>query len=319
MVLEQAKRTLEIESKAVAALIDRLDERFVKAVELLYNCKGRVVVTGMGKSGLIGKKIVSTLSSTGSPAIFLHPAEGSHGDLGMLTRDDVILAISNSGETEELLNILPIIRRFNIKTIAMVGHVGSKLAKSCDVVLDVSVAEEACVLGITPTASTTAALAMGDALAMALLKKRGFTREDFAVLHPGGALGKKFLLRVEDLMHTGEQIPIVRENALLKDVIYEISSKTLGMTCVVNAEGGLEGIITDGDLRRLMERVEEPFSTVARDFMTVSPKTIDREELAARAVSVMEHYSITSLIIVDSESRPIGVIHIHDLLKAGVA
>jgi arabinose-5-phosphate isomerase len=319
MVLEQAKRTLEIESKAVAALIGRLDERFMQAVDLLYNCKGRVVVTGMGKSGLIGKKIVSTLSSTGSPAIFLHPAEGSHGDLGVVTRDDVILAISNSGETEELLTILPLIRRFNIKTIAMVGQLGSKLAKSCDVVLDVSVAEEACALGITPTASTTAALAMGDALAMALLKKRGFTKEDFAQLHPGGALGKKFLLRVDDLMHTGEEIPIAQENALLKDVIYEISSKTLGMTCVVDGEGVLEGIITDGDLRRLMERVEDPFSTVAKDFMSVNPKTIDRDELAVRALSVMEHYSITSLIIVDGDTKPAGVIHIHDLLKAGIA
>lgn len=319
MVLEQAKRTLEIESKAVAALIGRLDERFMQAIDLLYNCKGRVVVTGMGKSGLIGKKIVSTLSSTGSPAIFLHPAEGSHGDLGVVTRDDVILAISNSGETEELLTILPLIRRFNIKTIAMVGQLGSKLAKSCDVVLDVSVAEEACALGITPTASTTAALAMGDALAMALLKKRGFTKEDFAQLHPGGVLGKKFLLRVDDLMHTGEEIPIAQENTLLKDVIYEISSKTLGMTCVVDGEGVLEGIITDGDLRRLMERVEDPFSTVAKDFMSVNPKTIDRDELAVRALSVMEHYSITSLIIVDGETKPAGVIHIHDLLKAGIA
>jgi len=319
MALEQAKRTLEIESRAIAALIGRLDERFTQAVELLYNCKGRVVVTGMGKSGLVGKKIVSTLSSTGSPAVFLHPAEGSHGDLGMVARDDVILAISNSGETEELLSILPIIRRFNIKTIAMVGQLSSKLARSCDVVLDVSVAEEACPLGITPTASTTAALAMGDALAMALLKKRGFTKEDFALLHPGGVLGRKFLLRVEDLMHTGEEIPIVHEDTLLKDVIYEISSKTLGMTCVVDAQGVLQGIITDGDLRRLMERGGDPFSTVAQDLMSVNPKRIDRDELAVRAVSLMEHYSITSLIIVDAETKPGGVIHIHDLLKAGVA
>lgn len=319
MALEQAKRTLEIESRAIAALIDRLDERFTQAVELLYNCKGRVVVTGMGKSGLVGKKIVSTLSSTGSPAVFLHPAEGSHGDLGMVARDDVILAISNSGETEEVLSILPLIRRFNIKTIAMVGQLGSKLARSCDVVLDVSVAEEACPLGITPTASTTAALAMGDALAMALLKKRGFTKEDFALLHPGGVLGRKFLLRVEDLMHTGEEVPIVHEDTLLKDVIYEISSKTLGMTCVVDAQGVLQGIITDGDLRRLMERGGDPFSTVAQNLMSVNPKTIDRDELAVRAVSLMEHYSITSLIIVDAETKPGGVIHIHDLLKAGVA
>jgi arabinose-5-phosphate isomerase len=322
MTIERAKRVLKIEADAVAALINRVDERFEEAVNLILNCKGRVVVTGMGKSGLIGKKIAATLASTGTPALFLHPAEGIHGDLGMVTRGDTVIALSNSGETEEVARMLPSFKRLGIKIISLTGNKESTLAKNSDVVIDVGVEEEACPLGLAPTASTTATLAMGDALAVALLDKRGFREEDFACFHPGGSLGKRLLLRVRDLMHTGDAIPIVREETLIKDAIYEISSKKMGITSVLDASGRLVGVISDGDLRRWMEKTEKSgenlLSKQAREIMTKNPKVASKESLAAEAVAVMEKNSITCLIVSDSSKKPEGVIHLHDLLKAGV-
>lgn len=322
MTLNQAKRVLKIEADAIAALIDRVDERFEQAVEIILSGKGRVVVTGMGKSGLIGKKIAATLASTGTPALFLHPAEGIHGDLGMVTRGDTVIALSNSGETEEIARMLPSLKRLGIKIISLTGNPESTLAKNSDVVINVGVKEEACPLGLAPTASTTATLAMGDALAVALLDKRGFKQEDFACFHPGGALGKKLLLRVRDLMHTGEDIPVVNEETLIKDAIYEISSKKMGITSVVNAAGRLVGVISDGDLRRWMEKTEKTgenlLAKTAKDIMTIKPKVANKDSLAAEAVSIMEHNSITCLIVANNDGIPEGVIHLHDLLKAGV-
>jgi arabinose-5-phosphate isomerase len=319
---DQAKKVLTIEAKAVAALVDRIDDRFVKAVNLVLKCRGRVVVTGMGKSGLIGKKIAATLASTGTPALFLHPAEGIHGDLGMVTRGDTVIALSNSGETEEIERMLPSLKRLGIKIIAFTGNPESTLAKNSDVVIDVGVEEEACPLGLAPTASTTATLAMGDALAVVLLEQRGFKEEDFACFHPGGALGKKLLLRVRDLMHTGDAIPLVSEETVIKDAIYEISSKKMGITAVLNAEGRLVGVISDGDLRRWMEKTEKSGENLltkkAKDIMTRKPKVSNKDSLAAEAVAVMEKNSITCLIVSDNDARPEGVIHLHDLLKAGV-
>ena len=322
MSQEQAKRVLRIEADAVAALIDRVDHRFDQAVDLILQCRGRVVVTGMGKSGHIGTKIAATLASTGTPALFLHPAEGIHGDLGMVTRGDVVIAISNSGETEELSRMLPSLKRLGIRIIALTGNPGSVLGKNSDVVIDVGVKEEACPLGLAPTASTTATLAMGDAIAVALLDRRGFREEDFACYHPGGSLGKRLLLRVRDLMHTGDAVPMVTEETLIRDAIYEISSKKMGVTAVVAAAGRLSGIISDGDLRRWMEKTEKTGDNLlakrARDIMTRDPKVIGENALAAEAVGVMESSSITCLLIVDADSRPVGVVHLHDLLKAGV-
>jgi arabinose-5-phosphate isomerase len=317
-ISDLAKEVLSIESGAIDALIPRIGESFLRAVDMLFHCKGKVVVTGMGKSGLVGKKVASTFASTGTPAFFLHPAEGSHGDLGMVTRGDAVIGISNSGETEELISILPSLKRFDIKVIGMVGKMRSTLAEHCDVVLDVSVDREACPLGYVPTASTAAALAMGDALAMALLKKRGFTKDDFTLLHPGGSLGKRFPLTIENIMHQGDEIPCVCEEADFREVIREISAKRFGMTTVVDGKGTLKGVITDGDLRRLFERSEEPYTVRAKDCMTTDPKLIERDALAAKAGMMLEHYSITSLIIVDQDHRPVGIIHLHDLLRAGV-
>jgi arabinose-5-phosphate isomerase len=322
MSQEQAKRVLRIEADAVARLIDRIDENFDKAVDLIMGCRGRVVVTGMGKSGHIGNKIAATLASTGTPALFLHPAEGIHGDLGMVTKGDIVIALSNSGETEELSRMLPSLKRIGIRIIALTGNTDSTLAKSSDVVIDVGVKEEACPLGLAPTASTTATLAMGDALAVVLLDRRGFKEEDFACYHPGGALGKRLLLRVQDIMHTGDAIPTVAEEALVKDAIYEISSKKMGVTAVVDTAGRLVGVISDGDLRRWMERTEKTGENLlakkAREIMTRDPKMIAKEALAAEAVAIMENSSITCLLILDPGKRPEGVIHLHDLLKAGV-
>jgi arabinose-5-phosphate isomerase len=321
-MIEQAKRVLRIEADAIAALIDRIDDRFERAVEMILNCKGRVVVTGMGKSGLIGKKIAATLASTGTPALFLHPAEGIHGDLGMVMRGDTVIALSNSGETEELSRMLPFLKRLGINVISLTGNIDSTLAKNSDIVIDVGVTEEACPLGLAPTASTTATLAMGDALAVALLDKRGFREEDFACFHPGGTLGKKLLLHVHDLMHTDDEIPVVLEETPVKDAIYEISSKKKGITAVVDSAGKLVGVISDGDLRRWMEKTEQSGENLliktAREIMTQKPKIIEKNALAAEAVSIMEKYSITCLIVTTSESKPEGVIHLHDLLKAGV-
>jgi len=318
MILERARRVLEIEAQAVTALIRRLDERFIRAIEILEECQGRVVLTGMGKSGFIAKKIAATLASTGTPALYLHPAEGVHGDLGMIVRGDVVIAVSNSGVTPELIEILPALKRLDVKVIALVGSLDSIVAKQSDVALDVSVEEEACPLDLTPTASTTAALAMGDALAVALFEKRGFRAEDFAVLHPGGRLGRRLLLRVRDLMHMGDEMPIVSEETLMRDAVLEISSKRLGMTAVIDGGGRVAGIITDGDLRRGLEKYRDVLDRPAKACMTRYPKIIDREELAARAVQVMEQHKITSLLIVDGAGRPDGVVHLHDILRAGV-
>ena len=321
-MIDQAKRVLRIEAEAVMALIDRIDERFEQAIKIILHCKGRVVVTGMGKSGLIGKKIAATLASTGTPALFLHPAEGIHGDLGMVTRGDAVIALSNSGETEEIARMLPSLKRLGIKIISLTGNPESTLAKNSDVVIEVGVKEEACPLGLAPTASTTATLAMGDAMAVVLLDQRGFREEDFACFHPGGALGKRLLLRVRDLMHTGADVPVVSEGTLIKDAIYEISSKKMGVTAVINAAGKLVGVISDGDLRRWMEKTEKTGENLlakeAKEIMTRKPKIARKDSLAAEAVSIMEKNSITCLIVADADAKPEGVIHLHDLLKAGV-
>lgn len=275
--------------------------------------------TGMGKSGIIARKIAATMASTGTPSFFLHPAEGVHGDLGMITKGDVVVAISNSGKTREVLEVIPVVKRLGLKLIAMTGNLESELAKRADVVLDISVEREACPLGLAPTASTTAALVMGDALAMALLKRKGFRKEDFAFVHPAGSLGKRLLLRVEDLMHVGGEIPIVKPETPMKDVVLEISTKRLGMTTVVDDEGRLIGVITDGDLRRLIERMGKAmFDAKAKDVMTKNPKTIRKDALAVKALGEMERYSITSLVVVDNKNKVEGVIHLHDLLKSGI-
>ncbi|MFQ5913212.1 MAG: SIS domain-containing protein [Nitrospinota bacterium] len=318
MLLERAKKVLETEARAISDLIPRLGEDFCRAVDLILECKGRVVVSGMGKSGLIGRKIASTLSSIGVPALFLHAAEGAHGDAGMVVRGDIVIALSNSGETEELLSLLSAVRRVGVRLICLTGNVHSSLARWSHVTLDVGVAEEACPMDLAPTSSTAAAMAMGDALAMALLEKKGVRPEDFAVFHPGGSLGRRLLLQVKDLMHVGEEIPRVRIGAPFKDVIYEISSKRLGVTTVGDGEGRLAGIITDGDLRRAIERHENVLATRAEDIMTPNPKVIDDGALAAEALRAMENHSITSLLTTDDGRRTTGIIHLHDILKAGI-
>lgn len=319
-IIETAKRVLRIESEAISRLINRIDSSFEKAVDIIFSSKGRVVVTGMGKSGLIGKKIAATLASTGTPAFFMHPAEAIHGDLGMVTSDDVIIAISNSGETEEVIRLLPFLKRFNVKVISITGNNGSTLAREADINLDITVKEEACPLGIVPTASTTATLALGDALAVALLIKRGFKEEDFAMYHPGGSLGKKLLIKVRDLMHTGEALPVVGLDTPMTDAIMEISSKRLGVTAVTDSNGKIIGIITDGDLRRGIQRYGKAFFDMkAEEVMTRNPKTISADELAAKALAIMEEKSITSLLVPDEKGRLEGIIHIHDILKKGIA
>ena len=313
MSLETAKRVLRIEAEAIAGLIERLDARFEQAVELLYSCKGRVVVTGMGKSGLIGRKIAATFASTGTPSLFLHAAEAAHGDLGMLVAEDVALAISTSGETEELLDLLETLKRLGVRLVTLTAKPRSTLAQASDIVLDIAVKEEACSLNLAPTASTAAALAMGDALAISLLERRGFKEEDFAALHPGGKLGKR-LRRLENLMHAGENLPCVTSSAKMPDVIYEISRKGLGLAAVVDADRKLLGIITDGDLRRMMQqRPQDALSLSAAECMSKNPVTLTRTELAASALRVMEEKRITSVLVVDAERRVEGVVHIHDL------
>jgi arabinose-5-phosphate isomerase len=313
MSIETAKRVLRIEAAAIADLIARLDDQFTKAVDVLLACKGRVVVTGMGKSGLVGRKIAATLSSTGTPALFLHPAEALHGDLGMLTRDDAVLAVSYGGETEEILALLETIERLGLPIVSLTGNPNSALAAASKVVLDIRVSEEACSLNLAPTASTAAAMAMGDALAIALLDRRGFREGDFAALHPKGRLGMK-LLRAENLMHSGEALPRVAPTTKLPEVIYEMSSKGLGMTTVIDSDGRLAGILTDGDLRRVMQqRGPETFHAIAGDCMTRDPATVGPAELASHAFRVMEDRHITSLVVVDTDRRPLGVVHLHDL------
>ena len=313
MSLETARRVLRIEAEAIRGVLERLDARFEQAVELLFQCKGRVVVTGMGKSGLIGRKIAATFASTGTPSLFLHPAEALHGDLGMLVRDDVLLAISYGGETEEIVALLETVKRLNVRMVTLTGNLRSTLAAASDAVLDISVQEEACSLNLAPTASTTVTLAIGDALAIALLDRRGFGPGDFAALHPGGRLGKR-LMRVENLMHTGEDIPRVTVATRMPDVIYEMSHKGLGMTTVVEDSDRLVGIVTDGDLRRLMQqRKGNTFELTASECMTRNPVTIGPNELASMALNLMERRKITSLVVVDSEKRVQGVVHVHDL------
>ncbi|MCI0444830.1 KpsF/GutQ family sugar-phosphate isomerase [bacterium] len=309
-----ALEVLQSEANAILGLIDRIDANFEKAVELLASCKGRVVLTGMGKSGIICRKIAATFSSTGQPALFLHPAEAIHGDLGMVVPGDVVISISNSGETAELLRLLEMLKRLGISLIALTGRNQSTLARYSDVVLDVSVAQEACPLNLVPTASTTAALAMGDALAMCLMVQRGFKEEDFARLHPGGKLGMK-LLKVSELMRTGEAVPLVRIKTPMKDVIYEMSRKGIGVTSVVDNSGGVVGIISDGDLRRHLEHDDQLLKLNAEDVMTRDPITIDGEDLATKALNIMEQKRITSLLILDKNHKILGIIHLHDLWR----
>jgi arabinose-5-phosphate isomerase len=320
-ILERAADVLRIEANGILSLIDRLDESFLRAVEVLRGCRGKVVVTGMGKSGLICRKIAATLASTGTPSFFLHSGDALHGDLGMVMKDDVVLALSNSGETEEILKLLPHFKHHGIKLIVMTGTPESTLAQAGDVVLNVGVKEEACPLGLAPTASTTVALAIGDALAVVLLQEKGFKEEDFAVRHPGGILGRRLLLRVEDLMHRGAELPIVKQDTAIKDALFEITAKRLGLTGVVDDRGDLIGIITDGDLRRgLQAHGNGIFSKSAKEVMTPKPRTIGKEALASEALVSMEGNMprpITSLFVLDSQ-KPIGVIHLHDIFKAGI-
>lgn len=316
---ELAKEVLDIEAKSILRLKNNIGEEFDKAIDILYNCKGRVIVTGMGKSGLIGKKIAATMSSTGTPTYFLHPAESTHGDSGVITRNDVIIAISNSGETQELLNLLPLIKRFGCEMIGMTGNLNSTLSKTSEVVLDISVEREACPLGKAPTASTTATLAMGDALAVCLMEKKGFTKEDFLLFHPSGKLGKGLTYKVRDLMITGDKMPLVSESESFKDVINTISEYKLGMAMVLNDDKTLAGVLTDGDIRRTVIKYPDTSNIKVRDVMTVNPKRITSDAYAASALNLMEKYSITALAVVDEGNVPVGVIHVHDLLRAGVA
>jgi arabinose-5-phosphate isomerase len=312
--LATAIRVLELESEAIRSLIERLGDSFLRAVDLAAACNGKIAVTGLGKSGIICKKIAATLSSTGSPAIFLHAADALHGDCGLLARDDIILAISKSGETFELLQILNVAKRLALPVIAMTGDSGSTLARYADVLIDLGVGEEACPLGLAPTTSTAVALAMGDALAMALMERKGFAREDFAWLHPAGSLGKK-LLRVEELMHRGESIPRVLESTPMSDVICEMTRKSLGMTAVTNEQGVLIGVISDGDLRRLLQKSPDPLKLRAGQAMSRDPKTVGAQELATVALAKMEEMKITSLVVTNAEKVVIGVIHLHDLWR----
>jgi arabinose-5-phosphate isomerase len=314
----EGRRVLKIEARAVQALIERLDDEFGKAVDLLFRCQAKVVVSGMGKSGLVGQKIAATMASTGTPAFFLHPADGIHGDLGMLGREDVLIAISNSGETQEILQLLPYVERMGIPVVSMTGRITSTLAKNSRVALDVSVSEEACPMGLAPTASTTAALAMGDALAVALLQRRGFKEEDFAQFHPGGTLGRRLLVRVRDLMHGGADMPVVLESVPATAAILEITAKKLGMTTVTDGSGKLAGIITDGDLRRFIQRGGDFAKVTAGDLASRNPKLIAPDDLAAKAVERMERFAITTLVVAEHERKMVGVIHLHDLLKHGI-
>lgn len=318
-ISESAKEVLEIEASSILKLKDNIGSDFEKAIEFLYNCKGRVIVTGMGKSGIIGKKIAATMSSTGTPAYFLHPAESTHGDSGVITRNDVIIAISNSGETQELMNLLPLIKRFGCPMIGMTGNVNSTLGKTSDVTLDISVEREADTLGKAPTASTTATLAMGDALAVCLMKEKGFTKEDFLMYHPSGKLGKGLTYKVKDLMITGDRMPIVSDSEIFTDVIKTISEYKLGMAMIVSSNGELSGVLTDGDIRRTIIKFQNTSDLKIKDAMTVNPKRITEDAYAASALNLMEKYSITALAVVNERNIPVGVIHVHDLLRAGVA
>ncbi|MEW9799036.1 KpsF/GutQ family sugar-phosphate isomerase [Alteromonas sp. CYL-A6] len=316
--IDSAKRVIDIENKAIAALVNHLDDDFVRACELLYTCKGKVVVSGMGKSGHIGNKIAATLASTGTPAFFMHPGEANHGDLGMLAKDDVLLAISNSGETAELLNVLPVVKRLNVPVIAMTNSRSSSLGQHADVVVNISVEKEACSLGLAPTSSTTATLVMGDALAIALLDHKGFTSDDFALSHPGGSLGRKLLLKVADIMLTGDALPLVGTDALVADALLEISRKGLGMTGIIDQNHHLIGVFTDGDLRRILDARVDIHTTRVEDVMTKGGKTTFADALAVEALNLMETYNISALMVVDEHRCPVGAFNMHMLLRAGV-
>ena len=318
--LVRGRDVVRIEAKAVAALEERIGEDFERAVELIYECKGRVIVTGLGKSGAIGRKIAATLASTGTAALFLHAAEGLHGDLGIVVKDDLVLCVSKSGSTKEVVELLPRFKRLGVPVIAIVGHARSALASAADVVLDASVAEEACPLDLAPTASTTTALVMGDSLAVALLGKRKFTKEDFAMLHPGGNLGRQLLMRVSDVMYTDDAVPRVREDAPFKEALIEMNSRRFGSVCVLDEKGAVAGIITDGDLRRLLDNPdsENLMEKRAGDVMTYNPKTVGPDALAAEALRTLEEHNIMQLIVVNGAREPVGMVHLHDLLEAGI-
>jgi len=313
-----ALAVVETEIASIEAIKSRIDDNFVKACELLLACKGRVVVTGMGKSGHIGNKIAATLASTGTPAFFVHPGEASHGDLGMITPSDVVIALSNSGETSEILTILPIIKRLSVPMISITGKPNSTLSTEADINLDATIEKEACPLGLAPTSSTTVALVFGDALAVALLDARGFTEEDFALSHPGGSLGRRLLLHVKDIMHTGEDIPIVNEDASLRDALLEITQKNLGMTAIINKQQQVIGIYTDGDLRRTLDKNIDVHTAAVKDVMTINCKTIKQNILAAEALTVMQENKINAMLVVDDSNSVIGALNMHDLLRAGV-
>jgi arabinose-5-phosphate isomerase len=320
-ILEEAKKVLEIEMNSIGGLIKKLDINFVKAVELIFNCKDRIIVTGIGKSGLVGRKIASTLASTGTPSLFLDPIEGMHGDLGMIMKGDIVLIISNSGKAEEIIKIIPTLKKMGIKIILFTGRPTSTLANFSDIVIDVKVEREACPFNLAPTASSTTTLAVGDALAVVLLKKRGFRPEDFAFLHPGGYLGKKLLLKVDDVMHSGNDNPVIFEEKSMRDAVIEITSKQLGAVSIINNKGILVGIITDGDLRRAIEKYDKLLEKKAKEIMTKNPIVIESGKLAAEAVHIMEDRpsQIMVLPVVDKNRRPIGMLRIHDLVKKGMA
>ena len=317
-LIQSAQRTVRLELEAVAALHERINADFVRACELLLACRGRVVVVGMGKSGHIGNKIAATLASTGTPAFFVHPAEASHGDMGMITRGDVVLALSNSGSTAEIITLLPLIKRLGITLISMTGNPDSTLAQAAEANLDARVSHEACPLNLAPTSSTTASLVLGDALAIALLEARGFTAEDFAFSHPGGALGRRLLLKVENVMHAGEALPQVARGTLLREALLEMTRKGLGMTVVLEADGRLAGVFTDGDLRRTLDRDIDVRNAIIDSVMTTHGKTARPEMLAAEALKIMEDNKINSLVVVNADDRPVGALNMHDLLRAGV-
>jgi arabinose-5-phosphate isomerase len=317
-ICESARAVMDIESKMIRSLISRIDQTFVDACLILLSCKGKIIVMGMGKSGHIARKIAATFASTGSPAFFIHPGEAKHGDFGMITANDTLVVLSNSGETEEILAILPFIKRLGIQMISLTGNPRSSLAQASTINIDVSVSQEACPLGLAPTASTTAALVMGDALAVSLLESRGFTAEDFAKSHPGGSLGRRLLLSIDEIMHTGDNIPSVDNDALLKTALVEITQKKLGMTAVVNKHNQLTGIFTDGDLRRALDSNTDIHLTPVHKVMTLAPKVIKPGMLAADALHLMKQNKITTLIITNENQHPIGVVHLHDILRAGV-
>jgi len=317
-IIKTGKNVIRIEADAIAHLEESINNEFINAVETIYRAKGRVVLTGMGKSGLIARKIVATLNSTGTAAIYLHPTDALHGDLGMVRKEDVVVIISKSGSTDEISKLLPMFKRLGVKLIAMSGKPDSQLVKECDVFLNISVKEEACPHDLAPTSSTTATLVMGDALSVSLLQKRGFTAEDFALLHPGGSLGKRLSLKIDEIMIKGDGVPIVKENSSIKDIIIEMTSKRLGTTCVIDVNGKLSGVITDGDLRRLLEKTMDVKNLVATDIMSKNPKVTDKDYLASFALQIMESHKITSLIVADHDKKPIGIIHLHDLINLGL-